>query len=895
MINNNPSNTMNNIKAMEDKLFERFSLASGTKTALSPKGSLVVENPIQAAASNAKEMGKDVVNLGKALKDGNSDDHSLGRLNDLGMKLSGLGIATYLFTRRTTPKAKIMEFLGAGVFFTMMNAWQKIFIAAPIKARFGVDINQKYIDSFGRRKELGQDNQYRPSLRTNEERDKLADRMGLPKDMEFRGEYAEEKERRITLQGRTLNMLTAGVATPVMTALICNRIEKYIDKPLNNFMISRAEKNAANLGAKAASKASNPLFAKQSAKTLQEYSNYAGNVDDTFFKNIADAMNPVKMLDENTKLAKKMPNLTDGIALDMKALFASSIDEKAFADDIFDIFSHYAKQKDGKLIMEAVDSNGAKTNLEVPSKELRQAIKNVAAKVKSGEIEYTASGIMDAISNEKGVLKTIETTKAALDDSVIEGIKNEAVRDLRRQGRAKTKADALKLIESGKDKNFNAKIKEAEAVAGKGVVTKTSISAIPAELTGKEGRKTFMSFIEDGKKKFIPSFMEKVKANFKHAKKTAALLSEADGVVKSVDNSFGRQYFEIVDAVFDTVKPSRKELNRLRSDADYAAEYLEKAFKEIASDSEKYSKLIEKINSTPVMSDKQRTKLIKSLVDNASKEFDGASEGFDSSLKSLKKLASKAGFTGDIEKYAAEALPGIDATKNRVLLALDLEMRRNDKALKSQWNAIKKANPSITESFEDALRDARRIIYKSTPGDFANTHYIKGNGAYYEALNDLLFNQPLSKKTKEALKGNKGIIKKLEEMRVSLMAIGSKGTKVGTVSNGVSALVSDYMNTSNFVDANKIIKNEGLRNVFFQTLGETDALKYQKVGKPLRSFVYENASQLFNSKTWMRIFAPVAIALVGVTLGTQVFIGRDKDKHLYMTHNKENQGANNGN
>ena len=69
------------------------------------------------------------------------------------------------------------------------------------------------------------DNQYIPALETDEELDKLADKLKLPKDMEYRREYAKELRRKIGLQGRTLDMLTVGVATPVLTALICNGIE----------------------------------------------------------------------------------------------------------------------------------------------------------------------------------------------------------------------------------------------------------------------------------------------------------------------------------------------------------------------------------------------------------------------------------------------------------------------------------------------------------------------------------------------------------------------------------------------------------------------------------------------------------------------------------------------
>ena len=97
MINNNPFNS-NNTKIHEDRAFERFSNNYMSKTALLPKGKLVRENPIQAAKSNATALKNDVVNLGVALKDGYSSDYSLGRMNDLGIKLGAAGIAGYLFT-----------------------------------------------------------------------------------------------------------------------------------------------------------------------------------------------------------------------------------------------------------------------------------------------------------------------------------------------------------------------------------------------------------------------------------------------------------------------------------------------------------------------------------------------------------------------------------------------------------------------------------------------------------------------------------------------------------------------------------------------------------------------------------------------------------------------------
>ena len=57
----------------------------------------------------------------------------------------------------------------------------------------------------------------------------------------------------------------------------------------------------------------------------------------------------------------------------------------------------------------------------------------------------------------------------------------------------------------------------------------------------------------------------------------------------------------------------------------------------------------------------------------------------------------------------------------------------------------------LYEQLETFIEDSRKILYKSTPGDFENTHYIKGNGAYYEALNHGMFNEPLSENTQAIL------------------------------------------------------------------------------------------------------------------------------------------------
>ena len=230
------------------------------------------------------------------------------------------------------------------------------------------------------------------------------------------------------------------------------------------------------------------------------------------------------------------------------------------------------------------------------------------------------------------------------------------------------------------------------------------------------------------------------------------------------------------------------------------------------------------------MTDETRGKMISRIIENCREKLDlirngngiNGNTGFDSNLKTLIELTdrttgSSSGLLGVIEKYAGEAIPGIDATKNRVILALDLERRISDGTLKNQWDMLQTAAP-VTESFDDFVAHCRAILYNNTPNDFSNTHYIKQNGAYFERLNDILFNKPMSQRTTDilgAVKENaqnadnhaKGLLQKLNEMRISLMAIGSNGTK-------------DYANRKNILSAD-MISDGGLKQVFNDVASST--------------------------------------------------------------------------
>ena len=205
------------------------------------RGHLVKNRITDMPAVLVKDFAYDI----KALKDGytgKANDHQLGKLNDMGLTVGGLSLAAFLATLKQTPKTKAMEFIGLGSFLASMAIWPKVAIQWPAQLIHGVNISQKYEDSFGRKKNFYQDPQFIPwDLYSDKEINKIGDRLNVPRNIENRRDFIQEKMRKIAVQNNTLWMLTAGFATPVMSALICSVSEPYVNKYLNNLQMKKAD------------------------------------------------------------------------------------------------------------------------------------------------------------------------------------------------------------------------------------------------------------------------------------------------------------------------------------------------------------------------------------------------------------------------------------------------------------------------------------------------------------------------------------------------------------------------------------------------------------------------------------------------------------------------------
>ena len=205
---------------------------------LPPKGHIVESSILSAPGDFVDDIKTDITALKSALK-GDANDHQLGKLNDLGMKLGGLTIATYLFSMRKAPITKAMEFVGFGAFFASMAIWPKIALDIPARLIHGFSPFMRYEDSQGRQKRFFTDNQYIPfDMLSDKKIHKIGDKLGIPTNQPNRRDAIQEKMRQIALQNNTMWMLTAGFATPILSSLMCYAIEnpillKYgIDSPV---------------------------------------------------------------------------------------------------------------------------------------------------------------------------------------------------------------------------------------------------------------------------------------------------------------------------------------------------------------------------------------------------------------------------------------------------------------------------------------------------------------------------------------------------------------------------------------------------------------------------------------------------------------------------------------
>ncbi|MBQ3311207.1 hypothetical protein IJG72_03935 [bacterium] len=269
----------------------------------------------------------------KAVKDGllgKANDHQLGKTNDVGLKLGGLAIAAYLSTKRPTLRGKLMEFIGLGTFLATMKFWPKLAISLPVRALYGFDPHQEYVDSFGRKKPLFQDPQYIPDLYPQKELDKIGDKLGIDRNAKNRNELIQEKMKSISIKANTIWMLTAGIASAIGTAILCSKIEKPLEKQLGKYNDKKAEELLNNYDSESEKrvKSANESMKKDLNAIFDEYKNKS--LDESFVEKVVK------------RLSKNLDNATIlGVTNDVRGIIEDTGNKKIVNIDVKDIESKF--------------------------------------------------------------------------------------------------------------------------------------------------------------------------------------------------------------------------------------------------------------------------------------------------------------------------------------------------------------------------------------------------------------------------------------------------------------------------------------------------------------------------------------------------------------------------
>ena len=207
------------------------------------KAKLVDEGMLGNPITAIKDDFNDVKNFFKTVKTGEMGDNSLGRINDLGLKLGAFLIASFLALKSKTKTNAIMSYVGGATFIGMMSLWPKLFINIPARLVHGFRIDRKYISAQGDKKDFGLDNQfYVWDAYPEEQLRKDAKRAGIDYDSENGKEKIQRKIQKTTLQNRTLWMATAGFATPLLTSIIGNYVEPVVEKAVVAHDVNKVNK-----------------------------------------------------------------------------------------------------------------------------------------------------------------------------------------------------------------------------------------------------------------------------------------------------------------------------------------------------------------------------------------------------------------------------------------------------------------------------------------------------------------------------------------------------------------------------------------------------------------------------------------------------------------------------
>ena len=807
---------------------------------LQPQGHLVHDTLLSVPKFFIKDIAYDM----KAVKDGfagKANDHQTGRLNDVGLKVGGIGIATYLASRTTNPMFRIMEYVGLGTFLTSMALFPKAFINVPSRIVHGFSIGKEYIDDQGRKKSVFQDSNYIPfdmyrGEYPGENLEIIGDRMGIPRGLKNRDELTKEQMRKIATQNNTLWMLTAGFATPVMTALICCGLEKLIAPALEKarnmehnsqitHLLAKTNKMPENLA-----KIPDNKLSKQVSKLLNNYKNK--ELPQAEFDNLVDII--TKDLDSYAK---------EGIQADLKNILIN--EKKAF------VLNEKSAEEISSMIKAGLPMQNNKT-LEKVFVPTADELKNI--------FKENERITPEELQNIKGKIKELFDKKIA----------NEP----------KEMQDYLKSIRNNVVEKISKKIQEK-----------------PSRLVSEADIKDITN---------LAKVMGEFKANAKALDKNKIFK-----IGYAPETVLARSYGNFERTLLDVLEVKYKDLKSIKESKEYAREFLDKKFTELAKDTAKYEKAINKLGKSLV---DMEIKLNGKNADSSHlKDLITAIE--NNYNKTAKCLGETGRFKNTIDMLVKGDLDNSIKTKQELFDLLD--GINPDNTLKLHGNAYAKANAkgvgsskkntitNIVERYQGAkdsmfrmlhamdiykreipadeyskelLKSGKKVLLGSTNPDHTLKLDTEINAEFYKDLMDNIWD---SEGDKPAIRNNlkaKGKINKATENALKE----TKGLKNGNVQERLQWYITRFRNImgNNTIDFTKPSHNLDL-GALRQYSPETKTRKamFDLVAQDPIDFIQKASTRRYNNQRWARVASSILGTVLGVTLLAQVCFGKIKNPH----------------
>ncbi len=802
-----------------------------------PQKSYIVDSPFYMAPFNfINDIKENIVNIKNAMN-GKANDHDLGRMNDFAMKVGGLLLAGYLYTQGKTKMARSMEFIGWGAFFGAMALWPKLFIQAPIKAMHGVDIHQRYVDNEGRNKMFFQDPQYIPwNLYSDEELSALGDRLGVPKDVHNRNELIKKKAHQIALQGNTLWMLTAGFATPLLASMVCNGAERFFSP--------------------SQSKLTNSVYKSSENSQIKNALNQVQNLDEVVHKSL-ERYSPDKL---------------------KQILWAHK--DRVIDDKFVKSFSAYLQHDSDvmqlKYIPEQIN--------DIVTYEEPKITKEYGKKLYS----YLEEKLDDELEDSE-LKKYFKLTKDKFEEFAETSKNNNELRD-----------KFLDYIDEKMPSHVQAKL-EGYISDGLDVYYKKSGGRV----------------LSDDKIKTILR-LDKMLYEFSAGKKVIDNynLSYLNDAAESVT---AKTWVNIENVLMSAFNLTGKELKDAKRSAPAAYDVLVQKFEKIAADDEAYKKTFSNVYSSILDFDKallpdtlENTPqgIKKELIDKYSEFFNNAAKRFEENgfIAIKERLIGNKTDLGalnpNIVSSIEQRILKMRCDLYKVLQVLDL-FKRAHEAEKGGIQFAREYLPQLPDvgNVEEFIAKNAKLLDKTAQNlsneDKVRLIVVKKDFDKFKKF--LVKGTVIDYTVKFKFKNFQGdLYDQMMKTMYSTDFAASTKEIIGIAQNG-STEKSAKLGTITFADSFiRHIKN-ALRNIGNAEYPHEPHVKVRGVsGKSgnykeidnyvairIDNLINNAASNLYNSKKWLKMFGGATIALIGVTLLAEAFFGRLKAEDIYTK--KENK------